>query len=132
MTTFLTVLFIFFLVALLALGLVFYRIYRWLTGVGKKMSGTSGGRRRNPYGNGGTRSRGRSRGRGRIIPPEYGEDVDYDVVELTGTETFVRVDDVLSGRGEAQVTDAEYTVIRPHPTKNANAGAVDFRGNSAS
>lgn len=112
MTTFLTVLFIFFLVALLALGLVFYRIYRWLTGVGKKVSGASDSHRRNTYENGGTRRRGRSRGRGRIIPPEYGEDVDYDVVELTGTETFVRVDDVLSGRGEAQVTDAEYTVIK--------------------
>lgn len=112
MTTFLTVLFIFFLVALLALGLVFYRIYRWLTGVGKKVSGASSSRRRNPYGNGGTRSRGRSRGRGRIIPPEYGEDVEYDVVEVTGTETFVSIEDVLSGRGETQISDAEYTVIK--------------------
>lgn len=110
MTTFLTVLFVIFLFALLLLGVVLYKAYRWLTRLGVKVSGSGNTRRRAPHG--GSRSRGRRKGsRGRIIPPEYAEDADYDVVSVTGKETFVRVDDVLSGRGETQISEADYTVI---------------------
>ena len=47
----------------------------------------------------------------RIVPREYGEDVEYEVLALSGSEEFLVIAEVLAYRGESQITDAEYVVI---------------------
>lgn len=108
MATFLTICFIFFLLALLVLGIALYKMLSAIKKVGRKLGVGVENARRQRYDRG--RSRYRNR-RTRIIPPEYGVDVEYEILALTGSECFVRVSEVLSHRGEFQISDAEYTVI---------------------
>ncbi len=115
MTTFFTILFVLFLMALVAVGLIIYKAYSAMRrlkrkfGIGGRSSSRPSRRDREAYSarNSGGR-RGRSR---RIIPPEYAVDVEYEILELTGHERFLRIEDVLSGRGEAQISDVEYKVV---------------------
>lgn len=111
MTTFFTILFVLFLLALAVIGAIIYKAYRYVRdlkrkfGIGDTPSRKTSQRRRRA-------SAGYARrGRRRIIPPEYAVDVEYEILELTGHECFVRIEDVLSGRGEAQISDVEYKVV---------------------
>lgn len=112
MTTFFTILFIFFLLALCVLGATIYKVYASLRKV------------RDTFGFGGSGKHDRSRDRRNaarqrhrtdepVIPREYAVDVQYTEEAITGTESFL---DTSSGRAEnfrteTQVSDAEYVVI---------------------
>lgn len=49
--------------------------------------------------------------RRRLIPREYGIDVEYELMPRTGQEQFVIVAEVLAYRGEKQVSDVKYVII---------------------
>lgn len=111
MTIFFTILFVLFLLSLVAIGVIIYRIYSAIHKLKRKFgfddtSSQASSRRKKRR-----RSANRYGRRGRIIPPEYAVDVDYEILELTGKECFVRIEDVLSGRGEPQISDVEYKVV---------------------
>lgn len=115
MTTFFTIIFIFFLLALCALGAVLYKVYASLRKV-RDTFGIGGGGKRGRGSAGGRRSAAGRRRRTThepVIPREYAVDVQYTEEAITGTESFL---DTAAGRAgafraEAQVSDAEYEVI---------------------
>lgn len=114
MSAFLTILFLLFMAAVIALLAIFLKIYSVIRKMKKARrhmeeqlnSASRPGRR--AYGKHSTR-------RGRIIPPEYAVDVKYTEETVTGTEEFLRID----GDGapeyraaETQISEAEYEIIK--------------------
>lgn len=115
MTTFFTLIFIFFIAALVIFGIFAYKIYSQIRkvkrafGIGGEGRGSAGTRResRKTY-----RRRGR---RGPIIPKEYAVDVQYTEERVTGAESFLSPDGGATPtaryRRETQISDAEYEII---------------------
>ena len=103
---FLSLFFTMFLIALVVLLYVAFKVWRFYRKV-KRVTGYASEKKERGRKKG---HRGQAR-RGRIIPPEYAVDVEYEVVARSGNEQFVIIQEVLSYRGESQISDATYTVI---------------------
>lgn len=98
-----------FLVAVAILLIAGFKVWRFYRRMKKAAAGFGSG---SSYGDKrGRRQRSSVRRYRRIIPPEYAVDVDYEVLGRTGSEQFVIIQEVLSYKGESQISDAVYTVI---------------------
>lgn len=111
MSFFLAFLFFGFILALIVLGTVISHIYRAWRAM-RRVFGFSGSKSR--YGHQSGRheyERRRPIRYHRIIPKEYGVDVEYEVLTLTGKEQFLNLFEVRTYKGESQISDVKYVII---------------------
>lgn len=108
MTIFFQIIFGAFLIAVLLLIGLFVKLYSSAVRLQRKVRNFATG----GHSAGSERRRSRSSYRRRIIPPEYAVDVEYEVLPLSGKEYFIRISEVISIKGESQITEAEYFIIK--------------------